>query len=334
MNQPILLAYLDHNVLNTMLKGDPHSIGDLLKKLNLTPVFSDENLAEIHRSKGYEERFLNHLERIDALYLSPILDAQLKHTGEAEFQKINPFDAYKNYVENMDDIPESDFGFKGMLQKLYGGLQDRSFEEIFASAAKDIDELIEEVREELQGAHDASDQVSGVEETFKNLQEGLREQFGYIGTQLDAEPRAGVVQFQEATQLGPLLLNNVKGPDVVRKIWALLESSFPADIEVDIETFLGIKPFSYEADADRERTRVEKVNGIYHQLNFLGYYRDSGMKNTNRLTASLSDMTHAGLASFCHVLICRDERFVMKASAAYEYLGVGPLILHYRDNVI
>jgi hypothetical protein len=43
-------------------------------------------------------------------------------------------------------------------------------------------------------------------------------------------------------------------------------------------------------------------------------------------------MTHAGLASFCHVLICRDEDLVMKAAAAYEYLGIGTRILYYGAN--
>ena len=47
------------------------------------------------------------------------------------------------------------------------------------------------------------------------------------------------------------------------------------------------------------------------------------MHKGRRFRASLSDMTHAGIASFCHLLICRDEDLVMKAAAAYEYLGVG-----------
>ncbi|WP_156788084.1 hypothetical protein [Desulfurispirillum indicum] len=96
--------------------------------------------------------------------------------------------------------------------------------------------------------------------------------------------------------------------------------------------FFGLKPFPFEADAGRERTPLEKVNGIYHQLNYIGYYRDSKMSRERRFRASFSDMTHAGLATFCHLMISRDTDLVMKAAAAYEYLGLGTRILHYEAN--
>lgn len=51
MHQPQLLAYLDHNILDLMSKGDPDDVAGFLIRASLTPVFSDENLAEIRRSK-------------------------------------------------------------------------------------------------------------------------------------------------------------------------------------------------------------------------------------------------------------------------------------------
>ncbi len=107
----------------------------------------------------------------------------------------------------------------------------------------------------------------------------------------------------------------------MKKIWQIL-SGIEEFSGIGIETFFGVKPRSFEADSDRERTIQEKVNAVYHQLNFLGYYRDSKMKKDRRFRASFSDMTHAGVASFCHFFLCRDEDLVMKAAAAYEYLGV------------
>ena len=101
-------------------------------------------------------------------------------------------------------------------------------------------------------------------------------------------------------------------------------------VESDLETFFGIKP-SPLRDAGRERTILEKVNAIYHQLNFVGYHRDSKMSQRRRFTASFSDMTHAALGSFCRVLMCGDEGLVMKAAAAYEYLDVPTRILHFRS---
>jgi hypothetical protein len=93
-----------------------------------------------------------------------------------------------------------------------------------------------------------------------------------------------------------------------------------------------VKSQPYEANNDREKTLSEKVNGIYRQLNFLGYYRDTGMKNTRGFVRSSSDMTHTGIASFCHLLLCRDEGLVVKAAAAYEYLGIKTKIVYFQAN--
>lgn len=56
------------------------------------------------------------------------------------------------------------------------------------------------------------------------------------------------------------------------------------------------------------------------------------MKNTRGFVRSSSDMTHAGIASFCHLLLCRDEGLVKKAAAAYEYAGVRTQIIHFQAN--
>jgi len=81
MKDEHILAYLDHNILDLMTKGDPHNIKALLRKQNLTPVYSDESLKEIQRSKGYENRFLELLEEIKAHYIKPILDDSFKLTS-------------------------------------------------------------------------------------------------------------------------------------------------------------------------------------------------------------------------------------------------------------
>lgn len=72
-----ILAYLDHNVLDLMTKGDPHQVRELLKNNNLTPVYSDETLNEIQRSIGYECGFIELLEEIDAKYIQ--LHIEQKH---------------------------------------------------------------------------------------------------------------------------------------------------------------------------------------------------------------------------------------------------------------
>ena len=93
------------------------------------------------------------------------------------------------------------------------------------------------------------------------------------------------------------------------------------------------KMFGLEAVVALQRAPesiVEKVNALYNALNFLGYYRDKGMKDLPRVTASLSDTTHAGYASVCDWLFSSDENLVRKAEAAYEFLEVPTKILYIQ----
>ncbi|MGH7831111.1 MAG: hypothetical protein ACREP8_13145, partial [Candidatus Binatia bacterium] len=317
MGQPALV-YLDHNVLDLMTKGDPDRVAQLLTQASVTTVFSDETLAEIRRSTGYERTFLELLEQLRARHLVPVLDKEFKHTGNAEVRLISPFDAYSNYIANVDSMPELGFGLAGILQKFYGGRQDQSFAEILAGGATELRALLEKLNAELADIPNVDDQSRvAIAEAVASIPRMLEEQSGRMAAQLDADPEAAVRRFEGATGLGPKALKNIERPDVVRKVWELVQPSLPG-AGIDMDTFFGITPFPWEADAGRERTTLEKVNAIYHQLNFLGYYRDSNMSRRRRFNASFSDMTHAGLASFCHVLISRDEDLVMKAAAAYE----------------
>lgn len=121
-------------------------------------------------------------------------------------------------------------------------------------------------------------------------------------------------------------IKNIKGPNALVKVWDSIRKGLP-DPELDLETFFGIKPAPWSPNPERELTVLENVNAIYHQLNFLGYYRDSNMKTVRGFNASFNDMTHVGLASFCQLLIASDTNLIIKASAAYEYLGL-------RTNIV
>lgn len=327
-----ILAYLDHNVLDLMTKGDPHKVKDLLKKLNLTPVFSDENLKEIQRSIGYESRFLELLDEIEAKHIEPIFDQNFKQTGQAKIHTIPPKSCYNNFLEKQMEGPGGDFGISEMLMKFYGGQPDSSFEEIFLQGAVDLQAHL---REALNGIEeislDETIDIQSLKKLIEDLPEMMISQSSKMAEELDGRGEPPVSEFEAKTGIGPIVLKNVNPPNVVEKIWLML-SDVEGFTEIDMEIFFGVKPHSFEKDSDRERTIQEKVTAIYHQLNFLGYYRDSKMKKDRRFRASFSDMTHAGIASFCHLFLCRDEDLVMKAAAAYEYVGVQTKILHYKTN--
>lgn len=52
------------------------------------------------------------------------------------------------------------------------------------------------------------------------------------------------------------------------------------------------------------------------------------MKKLRRVHASGSDMTHAGYASLCNLLVSDDEDFCMKTMAVYEYLNIDTRVLY------
>jgi hypothetical protein len=202
-------------------------------------------------SKGFEQKFLEVLERIDARYLVPILDNRFRHTGNAEVRPVNPHETYSAYVENVNALPEFGFGLSGMLQKLYGGRQDRSFEEIFSAGAGELYELFMKLREDLVNAPEINDELrEQLDQVVADLPEFMKEEYASVASQLDAQPLPAVKQFEEEFGLGPKVLKNVQGPDVVRKVWALVQGQI-VGVEADMEVFFGVKPFPFEADADR-----------------------------------------------------------------------------------
>lgn len=332
MENKEILAYLDHNVLDLMTKGDPYDVKDLLQKQKLTPIYSDESLKEIQRSKGYESKFLDLLEDVSAKYIVPLLDQNFKQTGQTKIHTVSPKICYENFLNNQKESPTGDFGLSEISMKLYGGQQNRSFKEIFAKGAVDLQKHMMETVDSLDELSiDHNIDIESLKKVIAELPEIMNCQSSTMAKDMDKLADSPISTFDKEIGLGPIVLKNVKPPNVVEKIWLMFSEkpNFPAN---DIEKFFGVKPNGFGNNFDSELTIQEKVNAIYHQLNFLGYYRDSKMKKERRFKASFSDMTHAGIASLCHVFLCGDEDLVMKAAAAFEYLGVQTKILHYKSN--
>lgn len=303
-----------------------------MKDANLTPVFSDETLKEIHRSKGYENKFIELLEEINAKYIEPVLDEKFKQTGQARIHAVPPKAIYKQFLQNLAETPEGNFGISEMLMKFYGGKQDASFKKIFENGANDLHRYILETLDDLDDIPEmSSHEIDKLKALFADLPEIMKTQTSSMAAELDEQGASPISAFEVGTGGGPKILNNIEPPDVVMKVWELVSKKMNAP-SIDLKTFFGVRPHAFEEDSGRERTLQEKVNAIYLQLNFLGYYRDSKMKKERRFKASFSDMTHAGIASFYHIFLCRDKDLVKKTDAAFEYLGVKTIILYYQAN--
>lgn len=325
------LVYLDHNVLDLMSKGGLKNIEELFTVRNHIAVFSSENLNEIRKSVGYENSFLEVLESIGAKHIVPDLDVHFNYTGTAQIYDTSPKDAFNSYIENYTETPEFGYGLQGMLRKMFGGLNDTSFSEIFDRGAKDIESLVDISDEDIDELDIENSKKEEMKEILSRLPEVIREVTSYTGEALDNEALGnGVNQLQETTGIGPVVLKNISEPDILLKVWDKIESAIPGEAGT-LEKFFAIDQSDWSHTPNRKLSIVEKVNAIYHQLNYVGYYRDSQMKKERRFNASFCDMTHAGLATFCKILVSRDEDLIMKAAAAYEYLNLETRICHMKS---
>ena len=149
MPEPASFAYLDHNVLDFMTKGDPDGIANLIQRADLTPVFSDETLIEIQRSTGYEEKFLDVLEQIGVGISCRSLTGNTDLRVARRSGRLSRMMRYRAYVDNVSPLPDTGFSLTGMLQKFYGGRQDRSYGEIFSRGTDELRQLLRKMEEDL-----------------------------------------------------------------------------------------------------------------------------------------------------------------------------------------
>ncbi|UAA40292.1 hypothetical protein KIH87_08140 [Paraneptunicella aestuarii] len=330
-------AYLDHNVLDLMTKGDPHGVEELMKEFCITPAYSYETFKEIKRSKGYENKFLDVLADIEAVRIRPLLDLNFVDTGKFAVGKFDPHKEFQRFCENDAETPESDFGLSGMLHKMYGGQTEISYANIIERGQKELVDYLEStVKEAMNDINtllpDSESFKAMLEKHIYSVMSELSQ--GMITTTQGMDKNlATIAAFEREMNISPKRLNNIEPPNVVQQIMDLLAKEFAKHgAKIDMETYWGIKPHPFDKRFPNGITVVQQVNAIYHMLNFLGYHRDSNMKKNRRFIASVSDMTHAGLASSCDYFFCRDNSLVLKTAAVYEYLGIRTTIVHFQEK--
>lgn len=283
-------------------------------------VYSDENLNEISKSVGFEQSFLSLLSALNAKHLHLILDDKFRSTDRASIETVEPAAAYAAYIANRDGTTSFDGGLGDLLKKFYGGHPNKSFEQILQSSGRELTHQFEKAVQELSS--DETIPWADVEALARLLPDAKREMtllFGALAQQLDAEnSSANVKAIDEHFVLGPRALNNLTGHGIVQQIWTLLAEKSP-DASSTCDKFFGaVRP--HGISDDEPWTKLQQVNAVYHQLNFLGYWRDENMHE--RFDAHFNDLTHMGMASFCHAFLTGDKRQFLKAAATYEYLDI------------
>lgn len=319
-------VYLDQNVLDVFVKNGLGEFGNNLIK-NFQIVYSDETLKEIQRSTGYEKQFLDVLNELSAWHLKVVLDNSFQPTGKAT---ISDRDVYETFSEYINNDPVFENICNSMLQsnlKIFGGRENATFddlkneqlvayEKLHEYMLNNIDVLKETAPElasefELKIHKMKTDLEFALEESSKHLYKHAPEPVGW----------SGIKDYRGSLELGPIQLNNIEPPNVLEQIWNKYKEKLTYDeLNWELEDFFGIKINPIYPDS--QYFDYQKVNSIYTHLNMIGYHPDSKVHKERRFVAAVSDQGHASLGTFSDFLLSRDESFVIKARAAYEYLGV------------
>jgi hypothetical protein len=324
-------AYLDQNILDLFVDGKHEEFAEKLKS-SFQIVYSDETLKEIQRSGDYAYKFLTVLRDLGAYHLKLVLEQpEFKETDRATLTHCDPFDAFQEYCENVKEYNYIQSSMEQWLFKYSGGLNGVGIAEIHENQKEAFSKLMNELRTQLQ---EFSDEIPDIEclsaeyenEMTANLAGALDETERLFKENIqDDKNWSGIKDLRNATGLGPKEFNNITPPGVIKKICEKYKNLPPYNaMDVGLEDFFGLK--QNPIFPDRPHFKHQKVTGIYNMLNSIGYWPDSKVHKERRFVSALSDNSHASMASFCNVLLSRDEAFVKKVQAAYEYLEIPTVV--------
>lgn len=312
-------VYVDQNILIYLRDGKlSRSVFEDLLSNNIRAVYSDETLKEISRASSSSEGLLEVLRALDAAHLRPILDRKNHLSASARVTLKDPSQAFREYELMAKRSPLQMFGMQDVLFKQFGGKDERTNRQILEKGASDLSAYVRNAVDKV----DDSDPMSRI---LKSQMMKVEELIFYAGSSLaDAYEKTGFQTVREIDALegfGPTELNNLTGPHILKKVWHRLSKSSGAG-EQDPET-----QFLQHLSQYGATSKPALANSIYSYLNFVGYWRDKKLMNRGRFDASISDSSHAGLASYCRFLISGDRPMLKKTFAAFEYLDIGTTII-------
>lgn len=331
-------VYLDQNVLDLVVKEkNPAFFSRLMNDYQV--VYSDETLREIKRS-GQPEVFLTALESMSAMHFQYQTDHTLQLTGGMLITSHSPYQTYATYLGNE---PIYDVMLAAAHQtnlKLYGGRKDSSFSDISREQVEAFNAFMSHASEQLALLGDDQSEIAiALKQYIATLQRQYEIATEVSSGELekyidDASGQSGIQAYRSAVGVGPVQLNNVQPPNVIRKLWEMhQELDGYKGIGYVIEDFVGI---SLHPIYGREMHQHEKVTSVYNVLNVIGYKPDSSLNKEHRHIAAISDAAHASVASHAHILLSADTAFVSKVRAIYEFLEVptNVYLVTFKDGQI
>lgn len=315
--------YLDQNILDCFVKNGVSNFGQGLRD-GFQIVYSDETLKEIRRSVGYENKFLSVLQGLNSYHLKVVVEQPgFIITDKATITKRNVFEAFEEYCAS-NDYEYVEEAMSQWLLKFSGGRNGDKISDIHNEQLAAFERLMADMNE---NARELPDEMKSL---IKKYSELMKEQFKLVSNDAlnlmtknipNTEDWNGIKSFRESIALGPKELNNIKPPNVINKIWALIEEKLSEQSQmISLKDFFQIH--TNPIYLGRPYHLHQKITAMYNMLNTIGYFPDSKIHIERRFVAAMSDTSHASMASFCDCLLSNDGSFVKKVRAIYEYLEV------------
>lgn len=316
--------YIDHNILDLFVKNGIGSFGRVLMD-NFQIVYSDETLKEVRRSTGYEKNFLNVIKDLGSYHLKIIVEQPgFIITDKATITSRDVFEAFEECCINDNEYGSFEKSMKQWLFKFSGGRsgdsisdiheeQVAAFSKLMAEMLDKGNKLPDEMRKQIKEYSELK--MKQYKSTLQELEDTISKDIPYT------KEWNGIKSYRDSVGIGPKKLNNIEPPKVIEKIWNTFKAKLPEDDQINnLEDFFQIR--NNPIYPDRPYHLHQKITVMYNILNTIGYFPDSEVHKERRFFAAMSDNSHASMASFCNLLLSRDQNFVKKVRAVYEYLEV------------
>ena len=341
-NKPTL--YLDQNIIDKIVKYPMLVEDGRFAGYDCQVIYSNETLNEIERS-GQPDEFLGVLENLKARKIEFEVNQRFELTGRVAIKEfISPFNVYEEFLASdpIDDIANKIIlSNREFIYNLFSSNASKSIASFTEETIENFDRLYNEVYENLiDMKHELpADYYQLLEDEVRQnykiqkkelirSQKIMLENMPKQGIDLECTAgQDGIRSLQEKTGVDGAILNNIKSPDILVKIYQKYTKS--DDIGF-IDDFYLISNKIH----GRDMYKFEKVMNIYLMLNIIGYKRDKGFyKKFGRFVSAQSDGQHLAYACYCNYFFSEDKALIDKSKAIFEFLKIKTKASHVTFDI-
>jgi hypothetical protein len=319
--------YLDQNVYDKIRRNSLDGFIDYLNE-NYTTIYSDETIVEMLANKNLSTGYLSILKSLDCKYMEIELTDKHRITDKARFVT-HPVDKIvEMHNENENESAGVYEGIMDFGNKLVGGFKEQRFDQLIEKQKESLNNLLVNLENQLDSFDEPHRSI-----LYRHIQ-AAKESYPCVFDELsktindkipDQENYSGSNDFRKAVKLGPRELQNIRTPNVVRKIWDLIrENEQIKSANLSIEKFFGIDTNPIYPNEDYPT--YSKIISMFSVLNTIGYYPDKEIEKPNKYSGAQIDARHIANAIFCSGFLSFDQRLIKKGEAIYEFFNLGTVI--------